>query len=366
MHLVDRSVGPRSPCSPVENDRRGGHVRDRFHFFKFHRRNSTASARAPSITPTEGEATEPPSSECGSPLPAGQESVGDQIHLPTSHRSTTGRREHPLPSPNYQSSDSPLPKRHRTLELEALSEPSVNENKEEIQEIFPQSSVDAKVHDPASSTPQENEIGNGVVGPAPEPCNAKPSSAFQAFSGAPSAFASAFSGTAHTGPAWSTPTSDSTPAAAEADALAAFSYSTSTHTIVTGEEDEEVAAELKGAKVFIKRGDRDFCEGILGNVKLLKHKETAHERILFRREPVMKVSMNVRLRPLVRCTFDEAQGQLRVALMEPAEGTQREHVVIYALKRGKASRTEFADFAKTVMEHARALQEQLHPAAATA
>lgn len=53
---------------------------------------------------------------------------------------------------------------------------------------------------------------------------------------------------------------------------------------------------------------------------------------VFRREPVMKVSMNVRLRPLVRCSFDEAQGQLRVALMEPAEDTQQERVVVYALK----------------------------------
>lgn len=53
---------------------------------------------------------------------------------------------------------------------------------------------------------------------------------------------------------------------------------------------------------------------------------------VFRREPVMKVSMNVRLRPLVRCSFDETQGQLRVALMEPAEDTQQERVVVYALK----------------------------------
>ena len=49
--------------------------------------------------------------------------------------------------------------------------------------------------------------------------------------------------------------------------------------MLTGEEDEEVETELKGAKVFIKRGDRDFCEGILGNVKLLKHKETGDHRI---------------------------------------------------------------------------------------
>ena len=42
--------------------------------------------------------------------------------------------------------------------------------------------------------------------------------------------------------------------------------------------------------------------------------------------------MSVRLRPAVRCTFDEAQGALRVALKEPIEGTQQEHVVIYALR----------------------------------
>ncbi len=48
---------------------------------------------------------------------------------------------------------------------------------------------------------------------------------------------------------------------------------------VTGEEDEDVSGELKGAKVFIKRGEHDFCEGILGNVKLLKHKGTGAERI---------------------------------------------------------------------------------------
>ena len=48
---------------------------------------------------------------------------------------------------------------------------------------------------------------------------------------------------------------------------------------LTGEEDEEVQAEVKGAKVFIKRGTREFADGILGNVKLLTHKETGEQRI---------------------------------------------------------------------------------------
>ena len=121
--------------------------------------------------------------------------------------------------------------------------------------------------------------------------------------------------------------------------------------MLTGEEDEDAEMEIKGAKVFIKRGNSEFCEGILGNVKLLKHKETGEQRIrefhcsvssgiqslnnkavVFRREPVWKVTMSVRLRPTVRCSFDEAQGALRVTLKEPTEDTQHEQLVIYALK----------------------------------
>ena len=48
---------------------------------------------------------------------------------------------------------------------------------------------------------------------------------------------------------------------------------------MTGEEEEEVEMELKGAKVFVKRGSRDFCEGILGNVKLLKRRDSGEERV---------------------------------------------------------------------------------------
>ncbi|KAI0714159.1 hypothetical protein C8T65DRAFT_644922 [Cerioporus squamosus] len=199
---------------------------------------------------------------------------------------------------------------------------------------------------------------------------ARPSSAFQAFSGRSSAFGSStpFASYQKT-PVWSmsttAPASSSsvfgdTPAALDVvNPLAGPTPSTSTQivTTVTGEEDEEVSSELKGAKLFIKRGERDFCEGILGNVKLLKHKETGAERILFRREPIWKVTMSVRLRPAVRCSFDEAQGALRVTLKERGEDTQREQLAIYVLRRGKASRTDFAEFARAAVESARA-QEQ--------
>ncbi|OBZ74081.1 hypothetical protein A0H81_06264 [Grifola frondosa] len=132
------------------------------------------------------------------------------------------------------------------------------------------------------------------------------------------------------------------------DPLAAHSYSKGTHPTVTGEEDEDVSAELKGAKLFIKRGEREFSDGILGHVKLLAHRESGAQRLLFRREPVWKVSMSVRLRPAVRCTFDEEQAVLRVVLKELVDGT--EQVVVYALKRGKAPKGGFEEFARAVVE----------------
>jgi len=139
------------------------------------------------------------------------------------------------------------------------------------------------------------------------------------------------------------------------DPLAAHTYSRATHTAITGEEDEQVTTELKGVKVFIKRGDRDFSDGILGHARLLSHKITGAERLLFRREHVWKVSMSVRLRPAVRCSFDEEQGILRVALKESEEcedvppEQRKQQVVVYALKRGKVSKADFVTFARAVM-----------------
>lgn len=59
---------------------------------------------------------------------------------------------------------------------------------------------------------------------------------------------------------------------------------------------------------------------------------------MFRREPVWKVSMNLKLGPGVRCTLDEEQGILRVVLKEAIEkeGLDKDQwpqeVVVYAVK----------------------------------
>ena len=52
-----------------------------------------------------------------------------------------------------------------------------------------------------------------------------------------------------------------------------------TYPAPTGEEDEDVQEELKGVKLFIKRGDKDFSSGILGHVKLLTHRKMSDERL---------------------------------------------------------------------------------------
>lgn len=38
-------------------------------------------------------------------------------------------------------------------------------------------------------------------------------------------------------------------------------------------------AELKGAKLFVKRGDNEFSTGMLGHIKMLKDKTTGEERL---------------------------------------------------------------------------------------
>ncbi|KAI5995657.1 hypothetical protein EDD15DRAFT_2255433 [Pisolithus albus] len=106
----------------------------------------------------------------------------------------------------------------------------------------------------------------------------------------------------------------------------------------TGEEDEVVISDLKGAKLFIKRGRKEFTSGMYGHVKLLSYKSDASEGKedkVFRRDPLGQVSMNVALRPTVRCHFDEPESILRVILKEPqvTVGEEvKEDIVIYAFK----------------------------------
>ncbi|KAF9465611.1 hypothetical protein BDZ94DRAFT_1159842 [Collybia nuda] len=125
---------------------------------------------------------------------------------------------------------------------------------------------------------------------------------------------------------------------------------------LTGEENEDVELELKGAKLFIKRGNKPFSDGMLGHIKLLSNKSTLDERLLFRREPLWKVSMNVRMHPTVRCIFDEDENVLRLVLKEFIEEKDvpqsewKGEVVVYALKPGRScSKQDFKDFATTLV-----------------
>jgi hypothetical protein len=119
--------------------------------------------------------------------------------------------------------------------------------------------------------------------------------------------------------------------------------------LVTGEEDESVSSELKGVKIFIKRGRKEFTDGNFGHIKVLTQNERT--RLLFRRDPLGQVSMNVALRSAVRCHYDAGESILRVVLMEQVavEGKEpKDEVVIYALKPGRASKVDFKVFAETL------------------
>jgi len=136
--------------------------------------------------------------------------------------------------------------------------------------------------------------------------------------------------------------------------LAAESHVKTTYTHSTGEEDEDVELELKGVKLFIKRGQKDFTDGIIGNIKLLSHKTKQEGRLLFRRDPLWQVSLNVRLHPLVRCTYDTEAKALRLILKEPVEQENvppeqwPQELVVYALKAGRVPKEDFREFAKTL------------------
>ncbi|KAJ3988649.1 hypothetical protein F5890DRAFT_1490308 [Lentinula detonsa] len=125
-----------------------------------------------------------------------------------------------------------------------------------------------------------------------------------------------------------------------------------TYTHVTGEEDEDVQCELKGVKLFVKRGSNDYSSGILGQVKYLLDKRTLVQRLLFRREPLWKISMNTRLQPTVRCTFDPQECILRLLLAESlgSKASGATEIVVYALKPGRfCSRKDFQKFAESVI-----------------
>ncbi|KAG6885757.1 hypothetical protein C0993_010269 [Termitomyces sp. T159_Od127] len=101
----------------------------------------------------------------------------------------------------------------------------------------------------------------------------------------------------------------------------------------TGEENEDVKQEIKGVKFFIKRGDKPFSDGMQGHIKLLSDKTTLEERLLFRREPLWQVSLNIRLHPSIRCTFDANEYILRILVTEPSESKDEREIVVYALKK---------------------------------
>ncbi|KAJ7065343.1 hypothetical protein C8F01DRAFT_741437 [Mycena amicta] len=151
---------------------------------------------------------------------------------------------------------------------------------------------------------------------------------------------------------------DPTPALAIAAATPnALLPSVSQPPVTTGEEDESALLSLRGLTLFVKRGDAAFSSGVAGTLKLLSHKTSGAKRLLFRREPLWQVAMNVRMHGALRCTFDEREGVLRVILKELRDldgSPTTPQTVIYAFKPGRTCRRpEFGAFAEALVVQAR-------------
>lgn len=324
--------------------------------------------------PTYEEATAPQRKHTPEPLcPPTQDPTAPVSDL------TTTREKTPTPEipPQLQTIPSEKPS-----EAEQAPQPSPTQNK-------------------AKAEPEPH------VSPSPKPAEIKASrgsNAFTAFTGSSSPFASYSTpnGTSpfrlagqkeKATPAWrhtndcAEITSDSSPqstARSPNDILSTVTEETSTvlrtiqspakqpHSYVTGEEGEIVTTELKAVKLFIKRGKKEFTNGMYGHIKVLSYKpdpsgkETDEDvgdvqsrtkadaksrtRLLFRRDPLGQVTMNVALRPTVRCHFDEAENILRVILKEQVSTDKetKEDVIVYAIKPGRAPKTDFCAFAETV------------------
>ncbi|KAF7317762.1 RanBD1 domain-containing protein [Mycena kentingensis (nom. inval.)] len=205
------------------------------------------------------------------------------------------------------------------------------------------------------------------------PSNAAASTAFSTFAagGSSSPFfatASAFSANSTSTsasakkPIWAT-TSNDVAANAEEPALALPTPASTPIPSTTGEEDESALLSLRGLNLFVKRGDASFSGSVGGTLRLLANKESGAKRLLFRREPLWQVAMNVRVHEhgALRCTYDEREGVLRVILKElvaaEAEGKAgpgTPQTVIYAFKPGRTCRrSEFVSFAEALVVQAR-------------
>ncbi|KAJ2913351.1 hypothetical protein MD484_g7067, partial [Candolleomyces efflorescens] len=139
-----------------------------------------------------------------------------------------------------------------------------------------------------------------------------------------------------------------------------------------GEENEDVEQELKGVKLFVKRGNKPFSSGMIGHLKLLSDKSASTERLLFRREPLWQVSMNVKVNATVRCSYDAEENAVRLVLKEPvvSESTSSPkkdvplELVVYALKPGRAcSKQDFREFAESLLKNGQ-FQKAEHKASA--
>ncbi|KAL1740905.1 hypothetical protein HDZ31DRAFT_67455 [Schizophyllum fasciatum] len=220
---------------------------------------------------------------------------------------------------------------------------------------------------PAPPSPQGSSAARPKTPETPKPTPAR--RGFAAFAGSASPFATLSTPKGGSGsvpvwaspnaaadncspPAWVSPTSSAwanretgSPSVKEPVALVPQVYAApvaQSHS--TGEEDEEPTSEIRGVRLYTKHGAKGFSDGVVGTMKVLRHKETQKQRLLFRRDPLWQVTMNVRVQENMRCAYDAQERVVRIVARHLSDEGVPE-IVVYAMKPTRACpKDKFAKF----------------------
>lgn len=79
---------------------------------------------------------------------------------------------------------------------------------------------------------------------------------------------------------------------------------------VTGEEEEDVEEEIKGVKLFVKRGNKPFASGMVGHLKLLVDRKTGKERLRASITPLIACDLSL-TRDFCQCSDANLSGKCR-------------------------------------------------------
>lgn len=118
--------------------------------------------------------------------------------------------------------------------------------------------------------------------------------------------------------------------------------------VKTGEEDEEVLVKLRCKLFRFDSTNKEWKEKGLGDIKLLKHKESKSIRVLMRREQVLKLCANHKITTEMKLT-EIAPKQLSWIAMDYSEGEAKSELLAARFKTPEDADLFKSEFEKAVI-----------------